>query len=842
MNENILIVEDDPHLAEHLSLLLRKLEYRVAGIAASGESALAQAAQARPDLIIMDILLAGAMDGIEAAQLINAAHPTPILFLTAHDNEAFFQRAKITHTYAYLLKPPSERELALAIELARYRHQVEQQQAQDALLRYRTALDSSADAIYLIDRDSMRFIDLNETACDSLGYTREELLGMGPHHIKPFFNRDMLAARFDEIIASGQDGVIQTEHQRKDGSRFPVEVKLRAYESNGLRVMVAFARDISQRVEAERTLRESEQRFRQLADNINEAFWIRDVASGNILYASPAYEQIFDRSLESLYAHPRSFVGMVHADDYARVSAFMERLHLKPGVDELEYRVVAKDGRVRWIWTHAFPVADENGKIYRIAGVSEEVTRRRESEEQYRTIVQGSMDGFCAITPEGRFLDVNEAFCQLSGYGRDEFLTMTAHDVEAPGTSAQTQANIRRVIETGRDQFETMLRHRAGHLLDVEVSAHFMVTAKGGLLYVFLRDITAHKQREESLRLSEEKFRMLFERAPLGLGLAGKDYRLTEVNRALCRMLDYSPDELTAKTFIDITHPRDVETDLALARLLFAGEIPFYTLEQRLLKRDGSPVWVNRTVTVIQDQNGHPMYGLGMIEDISARKRAEQERLAHEAAQRDALVREVHHRIKNNLHGVLGLLRQHVARHPETAAVIEEAINQIGAVAVVHGLQSRCAGDNTSLQELLSEIAKLAGAAITGNQHPELHLELPARVLIVAHEVVAIALVLNELLLNAIKHGAAGGIPKVELHDGGGKAHIAISNRGQLPQGFDYEKGRGFGTGLGLVKALMPRKGATLSLRQEDDRVTATLYLEAPVVVFDARSDGEQGA
>ncbi len=838
MNEKILIVEDDMFMADQLSLLLRKLEYRVAGIAASGEAALAQAAQVRPDLIIMDSLLEGGVDGIEAAQRINETHPTPVLFLAAHDDEAFFQRAKNNQPYAFLLKPPSERELAIRIKLALYRHQVEHQQAQDVLLRYRTALDSSADAIYLIDRESMQFVDMNETACNTLGYTREELLGMGPQDIKPFFNRDMLAARFDEIIASGQDGVVQTEHQRRDGSRFPVEVILRANEASGQRLMVAIARDISDRVEAERTLRESEQRFRQLADNINEAFWIRDVASGNILYASPAYEKILERSLENLYAHPRSFVGMVHADDRERVSAFVERLYTKPAVDALEYRIVGKDGRVRWIWAHAFPVTDENGKIYRIAGVSEEVTQRRESEELYRTIVQSSMDGFWAVDAVGRCLDVNEAYCQLIGYTREELLTMTVNDIDATESPEQTEAHMRRIIETGHDRFETRHRHRNGNLIDVDVSAKFVDTAEGGRFYVFVRDMSAHKQHEERLRLSEEKFRMLFEHAPLGLGIVDKDYRLTEVNRAICRLLDYSPAELTTKTFVEITHPRDVETDVALARLLFAGEIPFYTLEHRLLKRDGSPVWVNLTVTVIQDSDGQPMCGLGMIEDISARKRAEQERLAHEAAQRDALVREVHHRIKNNLHGVLGLLRQHTARHPETAAVIEEAINQIGAVAAVHGLQGSHTGDNISLQNLLREIIKLARSTIGTGQHPELRNTLPGPVLIAAHEVVAIALVLNELLLNAIKHGAADSIPLMELHDGGGKAHIAITNRGQLPPGFDYDKGRGLGVGLGLVKALMPRKGSTLSLRQEDDRIIATLHLEAPVVVLDGRAEG----
>ncbi|MEK7736855.1 MAG: PAS domain S-box protein, partial [Pseudomonadota bacterium] len=272
------------------------------------------------------------------------------------------------------------------------------------------------------------------------------------------------------------------------------------------------------------------------------------------------------------------------------VSTFMERLNLKPAVDELEYRIVAKDGRVRWIWTHAFPVADEHGKIYRIAGVSEEVTQRRESEEQYRTIVQSSMDGFWAVDDGGRFLDVNEAYCQLIGYTREELLAMTISDIEAAESSEETESHIRRIVETGYDRFETRHRRRDGKLLDVEVSVHFVDTAEGGRMYVFLRDISAHKQREECLRLSEEKFRLLFERAPIGLAIAGKDYRLTEVNRTLCRLLDYSPAELTTKTFVDITHPRDVEADVTLAGLLFAGEIPFYTLEQRLLKRDGSPI------------------------------------------------------------------------------------------------------------------------------------------------------------------------------------------------------------------------------------------------------------
>ncbi|MDP2827904.1 MAG: response regulator [Sulfuricellaceae bacterium] len=284
--ERILIVEDDDLVARLLALRLEKLGYSIVARLSSAEEALARIVELNPDVILMDIVLAGDMDGIEAARQIRQKLDIPLIFLTAHTNRERLDRAFETSPIAYLHKPIKERELELTVELALLRHRSdrqacadrqelehlvaertaeltasnrlmqrildEQKATQSALQHFRSALDYSADSIFLIERASMRFIDVNQTACERLGYSREEMLKMGPHDITPYFNQTMLEQRFDEIINSPpHSGVIETFHQCKTGEVFPVDVRLRATGPEGRSVMVAIARDITERKEHE---------------------------------------------------------------------------------------------------------------------------------------------------------------------------------------------------------------------------------------------------------------------------------------------------------------------------------------------------------------------------------------------------------------------------------------------------------------------------------------------------------------------------------------------------------------------------------------------------------------
>ncbi len=122
---------------------------------------------------------------------------------------------------------------------------------------------------------------------------------------------------------------------------------------------------------------------------------------------------------------------------------------------------------------------------------------------------------------------------------------------------------------------------------------------------------------------SDQLFRKMFEQGPLGMAIADRQMRLLKVNPQLCRMLGYREDELVGRTIAEITHADDVVRDVALSKRLLAGELPHYSVEKRYLRKNGEPIWVALTVSLITGQHGEPVYALGMIEDISARKQTE---------------------------------------------------------------------------------------------------------------------------------------------------------------------------------------------------------------------------
>ena len=125
-----------------------------------------------------------------------------------------------------------------------------------------------------------------------------------------------------------------------------------------------------------------------------------------------------------------------------------------------------------------------------------------------------------------------------------------------------------------------------------------------------------------SARDSDSLFRRIFEDGPVGMALVGPDFRLSEANEAFCRFTGYSADELRELTFADITHPDDVDTDLRLARRVFAGEVSGYSIDKRYVRKDGEVVWAELSVFLIRDESGAPVQGMGLVQDISDRHAA----------------------------------------------------------------------------------------------------------------------------------------------------------------------------------------------------------------------------
>jgi PAS domain S-box-containing protein len=235
-----------------------------------------------------------------------------------------------------------------------------------------------------------RYLYANDAALKTFRCTRDGLHGKTDEEVLP----PETAAQFrqnDRKALASEVGVqvIETlEHQ--DGIvHHSVVSKFRILGPEGKPALVGgIAIDITDRLQAEQVLAESEERFRQLAENINEVFWMTDPQTTQLLYISPAYERVWGRSCQSLYANPRSFMDAIHPDDQERVrSDVLEKQSWGEQVDK-EYRVVRPDGSIRWVRDRAFPVKNAAGQFYRLVGIIDDFTEKKRADETIRSLLR----------------------------------------------------------------------------------------------------------------------------------------------------------------------------------------------------------------------------------------------------------------------------------------------------------------------------------------------------------------------------------------------------------------------------------------------------------------------
>ena len=341
------------------------------------------------DLILSDFTLPS-FSGTAALTLAKAAQPeVPFLFVSGTIGEERAVETLKSGARDYVpkdhlgrLSGAIRRALQEAQQIAE-REQAEEalKGAQQALALFRSLIDQTNDAIEVIDPETGRFLDVNEKACVAHGYTREEYLALTlPEMVPSLAGRSWQEIK-DRLRRFGSQ-LIESQHRRKDGSLFPVEVSV-TYIHLERDYMVAVVRDTTERKKAEEALRASEERFRELAETIQEVFWVTEPAKNRVLYVSPAYERMWGRTCQSLYAEPSSWLEAIHPDDRQRILGSATTQQASGAYDE-EFRIVRPDGQVRWIRDRAFPVRNASGEVQRIVGLARDVTERRQLEEQLR--------------------------------------------------------------------------------------------------------------------------------------------------------------------------------------------------------------------------------------------------------------------------------------------------------------------------------------------------------------------------------------------------------------------------------------------------------------------------
>ncbi|MDJ0897512.1 MAG: EAL domain-containing protein [Xenococcus sp. MO_188.B8] len=254
----------------------------------------------------------------------------------------------------------------------------------------------------------------------------------------------------------------------------------------------------------------SEERFRQIAENIGEVFFMISAETDEILYISPAYEQVWGRSCESLYEDPQSWLFAIHPEDSFKALATLETQFRTGDEFQEEYRIVRPDGSIRWVSVNAFPIRDDSGKVSRFVGIAEDITQRKlaklamlKSEEQFRLTFEMAPIGMAITALNGQFKRVNQALCEALGYEEQELLKLSFVDITYAEDLELHQTQQEALLENkGSDfQIETRYISRDLRIVDAILKVVIVRDSKGLPLHFNnqIVDITERKHMEKQL-------------------------------------------------------------------------------------------------------------------------------------------------------------------------------------------------------------------------------------------------------------------------------------------------------------------------------------------------------
>jgi PAS domain S-box-containing protein len=266
----------------------------------------------------------------------------------------------------------------------------EQKLAEDALResedRYRTILRTAMDAFWVVDAKG-RVKEANETSSRFSGYSQHELLCMHLFDLASEEAVSKIPGQMASVIEHGE-GRFESQLRRKDGAIRDVEISAQ-YVAVNEGYFLAFLRDVTERKRAEQALQDSEQKFRQLAENISQVFWMMSPSGNEMLYVSPTYEQVWGTTCESRYRDPLSWVAAVHPDDREQArSVFGLQMRGEPVVSE--YRIRTPEGNEKWICDRAFPIRGADGGLIRVVGLAEDITDRKRYQRELIVAREGA--------------------------------------------------------------------------------------------------------------------------------------------------------------------------------------------------------------------------------------------------------------------------------------------------------------------------------------------------------------------------------------------------------------------------------------------------------------------
>ncbi|HHO76701.1 MAG TPA: PAS domain S-box protein, partial [Deltaproteobacteria bacterium] len=549
----------------------------------------------------------------------------------------------------------------------------ERREAEEALQkseeRYRTILEKIEDGYYEVDLvGNLTFF--NDPMCQTLGYSKSEMLGMNNRQYMDELSAKKIYAAFNYAYRSKTSiKSLDVNCIGKDGKVINIETSASIIRSSSGEIIGfrGISRDVTTRRQAEKALKESEQRYRTIFENTGTATIIIEEDT-TISLANSHFEKLSGYPREEIEGK-KSWTAFIVEEDLARMLKYHKDRRLDSGSAPAQYEF-------RFVDIHS-EIKDIVINIRMIPGTSQsvasclDITEFRQaqkslkrSEEKYRDIFENVSDAWFFHDLNGTFLETNSAMNDALGYARNEPLpdNFKVIDIISERYKPMYKDYITEVVERGHSEGLMHIMRKDGQERIIEYKNSLIRDPSGMPVGIrgSGRDLTERIRYERKIRESEEKYRTILDIMDEGYYELSTRGRFVFFNDALCRMLGYVKDELWGIDNRRLVHKDDRKKVFQSFNTVYRTAKSTKFLDLKLIKKDGSPCFVEMSVTLIKDQNGAPSGFRGIARDVTERKLMEdlqREKTAAEAANqaKSVFLANMSHEIRTPLNAIIGL-------------------------------------------------------------------------------------------------------------------------------------------------------------------------------------------
>ena len=504
--------------------------------------------------------------------------------------------------------------------------------------KYQDLFESAYDVFLCIDKTGL-ILDINRRAEILTGYSRAELRNMNVFR-ELVVPEDRKAIR--QVVKNAvlnKSRTYEVRWQAKDGKiiQFEGTTTARTSEKGAFISTICVLRDITERKRTEEQLERITRQNQLILNSAGEGIYGLN-SEGKTTFANPAAARMVGWEIDELTGkfqhdiiHHSKKDGSPFPDEECQIYAAFRDGNTHHVTDEFFWR---KDGTSFPVEYTSTPIW-ENGELAGSVVVFQDISERkeaeealRESEERHRSLYNNTPVMLHSVDRNGRLVSVSNYWLETLGYERSEVIgRLSTEFLTEESRRYAEEVCFPAFFNTGRLKDEALqFVKKNGEVIDALLSTITERDAAGEIVrsLAVVIDVTERKRAEEKLRESEERFRLVFEEGPIGMHLVGPSFHFVRVNNAFCEMLGYTDEELVGLPLADVIHPDDAKLGLEFARKMRDGRIANYQIERRYIKKNKEVLWTNLKASVIRDRDGTALYGIGIVENITERRQAEE--------------------------------------------------------------------------------------------------------------------------------------------------------------------------------------------------------------------------